>query len=80
VRFVKAQSLKEAIDHFQAGRLIGSAHVRGCRLESDDRCGDLARWAAGPGLEAGIASAVRYAERNRQHQKTFSRSSEGSFQ
>ena len=63
-----------------AGRLVGSAHVRGCRLESDDRCGDLARWAAGPGLDAVIASAVRYAERNRRDHKTFSRSSESSFQ
>jgi uncharacterized protein (DUF2252 family) len=59
-----------------AGRLVGSAHVRGCRLESDDRCGDLARWAAGPGLDAVIASAVRYAERNQQDHKTFSRSIE----
>jgi hypothetical protein len=71
-RFVKGQSLKEAIDRFQAGRLVGSAHFRGCRLENDDRCGDLARWAAGPGLDAVIASAVRYAERNRQDHKTFS--------
>ena len=59
-----------------AGRLVGSAHVRGCRPESDDRCGDLARWAAGAGLDAVIASAVRYAERNRQDHKTCSRSSE----
>jgi uncharacterized protein (DUF2252 family) len=62
-----------------AGRLVGSAHVRGCRLERDDRCGDLTHWAAGPGLDAVIASAVRYAERNRQDHKTFSRSSESSF-
>ena len=60
-----------------AGRLVGSAHVRGCRPEGDDRRGDLARWAAGPGLDAVIASAVRYAERTRRDHKTFSRSSEG---
>jgi hypothetical protein len=62
-----------------AGRLVGSAHVRGCRLVSDDRCGDLARWAAGAGLDAVIASAVRYAERTRQDHKTFSRSGKSSF-
>jgi uncharacterized protein (DUF2252 family) len=62
-----------------AGRLAGSAHVRGCRPEGDDRRGDLARWAAGPGLDAVIASAVRYAERTRQDHKTFSRSSERFF-
>jgi uncharacterized protein (DUF2252 family) len=63
-----------------AGRLVGSAHVRGCRQEGDDRRGDLARWAAGPGLDAVIASAVRYAERTRRDHKAFSRSSERSFQ
>jgi uncharacterized protein (DUF2252 family) len=59
-----------------AGRLVGSAHVRGCRPEGDDRRGDLARWAAGPGLDAVIASAVRYAERVRQDHKTFCRYNE----
>jgi uncharacterized protein (DUF2252 family) len=58
-----------------AGKLVGWAHARGCRLEGDDRHDDLARWAAGPGLDAVIASAVRYAERNRRDHKTFSRSS-----
>jgi uncharacterized protein (DUF2252 family) len=59
-----------------AGRLAGSAHIRGCRLEGDGRRSDLARWAAGPGLDAVIASAVRYAEMARQDHKTFVRSSE----
>jgi uncharacterized protein (DUF2252 family) len=56
-----------------AGRLVGSAHVRGCGPEGGDRRGDLAGWASGPGLDAVIASAVRYAERTRQDFKAFSR-------
>ncbi|MBV8316085.1 MAG: hypothetical protein JOZ53_14175, partial [Planctomycetaceae bacterium] len=30
-----------------------------------DRGGELARWAEGPGLDAVIASAIRYADRTR---------------
>jgi uncharacterized protein (DUF2252 family) len=62
-----------------AGRLVGSAHVRGCGPDGDDRRGELARWVVGPGLHAVIASAVRYAERTRRDHKTFSRSREFSF-
>jgi uncharacterized protein (DUF2252 family) len=54
-----------------AGRLAGWAHVRGSRLEGRDRSADLARWADGPGLDAVIASAVRYADRTRRDYKAF---------
>ena len=62
-----------------AGRLVGSAHVRGCGPEGRDRRGDLARWASGPGLDAVIASAVRYVERTQQDYKAFSRSGDRVF-
>ena len=48
-----------------AGRLTGWAHLRGSRVDGEDRGGELARWAEGPGLDAVIASAVRYADRTR---------------
>jgi uncharacterized protein (DUF2252 family) len=54
-----------------AGRLTAWAHVRGSRLDHADRSSDLARWTAGPGLDAVIASAIRYAERTRKDHKAF---------
>jgi Uncharacterized protein conserved in bacteria (DUF2252) len=56
-----------------AGRLTGWAHIRGCRPDGEDRSADLGHWAAGPGPDAVIASAVRYAERTRRDYKSFHR-------
>jgi uncharacterized protein (DUF2252 family) len=54
-----------------AGQLTGWAHVRGSRLEGDDRSGALGRWVAGPGLDSVIASAVRFADQTRRDYKAF---------
>jgi len=54
-----------------AGRLTGWAHVRGSRWGDEDRSGALWEWTKGPGLDAVIASAVRYAERMRRDRKAF---------
>ncbi|WP_422931350.1 DUF2252 family protein [Singulisphaera sp. PoT] len=54
-----------------AGRLVGWAHVRGSRVGEIDRSRDLSDWAKGPGLDAVIASAVRYAEVTRRERKAF---------
>jgi uncharacterized protein (DUF2252 family) len=53
------------------GRLTGWAQVRGCRYRGEDRADELARWVAGPGLDAVIASAVRYADQTRQDYRVF---------
>ena len=55
-----------------AGQLTGWAHVRGSRLEGDDRSVALGRWVAGSGLESVIASAVRFADQTRRDYKAFS--------
>ena len=54
-----------------AGRLTAWAHIRGGRWDGGDRSADLARWAAGPALEAVIASAVRHADRVRRDYRAF---------
>ncbi len=54
-----------------AGRLTGWAHVRGCRINGEDRSEELKRWAAGPGLDSVIASAVRFAEVTRRDYKAY---------
>lgn len=54
-----------------AGRLTAWAHVRGSRTGGEDRSAQLADWADGPGLDAVIASAVRYAEQTRRDYKAF---------
>jgi hypothetical protein len=54
-----------------AGRLTAWSHVRGSRVNGVDRSVELSRWTNGPGLDAVIASAVRYAERTRQDYKAF---------
>lgn len=57
-----------------AGRLTAWAHVRGCLALDEGRLADLDRWSAGPGLDAVIASAIRYADRTRRDYKEFCRS------
>ena len=67
-RFQKQpERLRRAVE--RAGRLTASAHLRGGRFKPDlDRWPDLARWAAGPSLDALLAAAARFTERtNRQH-------------
>jgi uncharacterized protein (DUF2252 family) len=54
-----------------AGRLTAWAHVRGSRLDVADRSQALSDWAEGPGLDAVIASAVRFADRTRRDYKAF---------
>lgn len=54
-----------------AGRLAGWAHVRGCGPAGPDRAASLSDWAAGPGLDAVIASAVRFAEQTRRNYRAF---------
>ncbi|HEY2155500.1 MAG TPA: DUF2252 family protein, partial [Isosphaeraceae bacterium] len=54
-----------------AGRLTAWAHLRGSPVAGEGRSSNLARWAAGPGLDAVIASAVRFAERTRRDYREF---------
>jgi uncharacterized protein (DUF2252 family) len=56
-----------------AGRLTAWAHVRGSRFEGIDQADLLGRWADGPGLDAAIASAVRFAEQARRDLKILRR-------
>ena len=61
------ERLRRAIE--RAGRLTASSQLRGARFNPDhDRWPDVARWAAGPSLDAVLAAAARFTERtNRQH-------------
>jgi uncharacterized protein (DUF2252 family) len=56
-----------------AGRLTAWSHVRGSHLDTDDRSVALRQWAESSGLEAVIASAVRYADQTRRDYKAFCR-------
>jgi len=54
-----------------AGRLVGWSHVRGSCVNEKDRSEELRRWVEGPGLDAVIASSIRYAEMTRRDRKAF---------
>lgn len=62
-----------------AGRLTAWAHVRGSQLNGEERSAALARWAEGPGLDAVIASAIRYADRTRRDYNTFCLATDKNF-
>jgi len=65
----KPSKLRRAVE--VAGRVAARSHLRGARLDSGDRTAELARWAAGPGLDAVLAAAVRFADRTRGDYKAF---------
>ena len=65
----KPAKLRKAVE--AAGRITARSHLRGARLDSGDRTSDLVDWAAGPGLGAVLASAARFADRNRSDFKRF---------
>ena len=54
-----------------AGRLTGWAHVRGARSVKHNRTEDLGRWADGPGLDAVIVSAIRFAIQSKRDYRAF---------
>jgi hypothetical protein len=56
-----------------AGRLTAWVHVRGSQGSGDRQPQALARWVEGPGLDAVIASAIRYADRTRRDYNAFCR-------
>ena len=65
----KPAKLRRAVE--AAGRIVARSHLRGARLDSGDRTSDLFDWASGPGLDAVLASAARFADRNRADFKLF---------
>ena len=56
-----------------AGMLAAWSQVRGARTEGEDRTAELARWAAGPALDALLAVAARFAERTRRDHHEYRR-------
>lgn len=54
-----------------AGRLTAWAHVRGSHIDEQERAAALLIWSAGPGLDAVIASAIRYADQTRRDYRAF---------
>lgn len=64
-----ASRLREAVE--VAGRVVARSQIRGARSGDGDRTEELARWAAGPGLDAVLTSAVRFAEKTREDFVTF---------
>ncbi len=65
----KPAKLRRAVE--VAGRITARSHLRGAGLDEGDRTPELVRWAAGPGLDAVLASAVRFADRARDDFKAF---------
>jgi hypothetical protein len=60
-----------------AGRLTAWAHVRGSSILGENRAVQLKEWANGAGLDAVIASAVRYADQTRIDHRAFCRAGLG---
>jgi uncharacterized protein (DUF2252 family) len=56
------------------GRLTGWSHVRGSRLDDENRSQDLRRWAASSALDSVFVAAVRCAERTRRDYSHFVKS------
>lgn len=65
--------LREAVE--SAGRLTAWSHLRGCKVEDQDRSSDLALWASGSALDALLASAARFADRTNRDYAVFLRES-----
>ena len=65
----KTSKLRRGLDH--TGWITAHAHLRGAVVGQEDRAGALADWANGSALDAVLAAAVRFAERNRSHYKAF---------
>jgi len=61
--------LRRGLDH--AGWITAHAHLRGSVVGQEDRAGALAHWVDGSALDAVLAAAVRFADRNRSHYKAF---------
>ena len=55
----KPEKLRRAVQI--AGKLTAWAHLRGSHLRKLDRASALGEWVEGPGLEATLASAIRFA-------------------
>jgi uncharacterized protein (DUF2252 family) len=72
----KPSKLRRAVEI--VGRITARSQLRGARPEDGvDRTAQLARWASSPALDAVLAAAVRFAEKNREDFRAFKNSRKG---